>query len=116
MAGYLEFDVRGGMKAYVEPSAIRAFLISGGDAGTVAAPDAPLKIVLASGDEFETFGTSIAEVMLRISALKEHLKKGDAYGPYECGISFADGGMSGVSKGLGGPIGGDDDRRAPQAL
>ena len=106
MLGYLEFEVKGDAKAYIEPNSIRMFLTCpGADAGTVAVPESPIKLVLANGGELEVYGTSVAEVMLRISSLRDHLKKGDAYGSFECGISFADGGMSGVSKSLSsGPV------------
>lgn len=101
MLGYLEFEMKNNAKAYVEPSTIRMFITSpGGDAGTIGEPDAPLRIVLTNGGELDVYGTSIAEIMLRISALREHLKKGDAYGSFECGISFADATMSAVSRGL----------------
>lgn len=110
MAGFLEFNVKGGAKAYIELAAIRGFITSPGhDAGTVAEVEAPLSLVLANGGEVHTYGTSVAEIILRASELKKYM---NAYG-HHCGISWSDCTMSGE-----GGYAPDDlnDRRAPQTL
>lgn len=67
MSAWIEVEVKGGHRAVLAADAVVGVIVpKGGDADTVATPDAPLTLVLRGGETLPpVFDISAAELILR---------------------------------------------------
>ena len=65
MKGYIELLIKPGRRAVVDLGQISALFTSEGcDCIAVSSPDLPLTVLMNNGTEFETYGISVASIMV----------------------------------------------------